>query len=476
YRYRNFGFDSDGNFETTNKNSAQQLTNYFERSNVADRNMNSDNYTLSYRRTFETKGTELTADVIFSDHAMDRNENIVQSNFDINLNPVGKVLQRGLSSNSNEQLTLQSNYINPIEGFGRIETGFKTTFKDLNSKNDYQNYDNSLLTWLEDPLRKTDFDYEEQIYAVYGIYSNNINKFQYQLGIRAEQANVDGVEAVTLISFNKNYFALYPTVHLVQVLPDEQEVQLSYSRRVERPKNRQINPYVDRSDSLNIQFGNPELNPEFVNSFDLGYSKLFGKTSLTSSLFYKLTDDAITNYTTLRDDGVTETTWLNIAKNISYGVELTAAHSLFDWLKLNGSFSYFNTKFESQQIATDDNSWISKLGTTFMFSKDFNFQINTNYNSPIITAQGRIKEMFTTDFAVKKDFMEGQLSVTFRVSDVFNTREMDSETFGTNFFSTSYRKMESRVAYLGISYRLMPGNGNKDREKKPRTDEGMDEF
>ena len=111
-----------------------------------------------------------------------------------------------------------------------------------------------------------------------------------------------------------------------------------------------------------------------------------------------------------------------------------------------------------------------------MFSKDFNFQINTNYNSPIITAQGRIKEMFTTDFAVKKDFMDGQLSLTFRVSDVFNTREMDSETFGTNFFTSSYRKRESRVAYLGISYRLSPGNGNKDKDKRQQEDEGMEVF
>ena len=121
-------------------------------------------------------------------------------------------------------------------------------------------------TWIEDPLRKTDFDYKEQIYAVYGIYSNNFNKFQYQVGLRAEQANVDGSEAVTLTTFNKNYFALYPTIHLVQGLPDDQEIQLSYSRRVERPNNRQLNPYVDKSDSLNIQYGNPELDPEFVNS------------------------------------------------------------------------------------------------------------------------------------------------------------------------------------------------------------------
>lgn len=478
YRLRKFSFDSDNLVKSTNLNSLDEITNYFEQSNVADRNMRSNNYTLSYRKTFETKGQELTADVILGDNKMDRNENIIQTNFNTNLTPSSTqpLLQKGVSDNTNRQWTIQSNYVNPIEGFGRIETGFKTTLKNLNSLNDYQNYDYSTSDYITNPFRKTDFDYKEQVYAVYGIYSNNIDKFQYQFGLRAEQANVDGAESISGISFNKNYFALYPTVHLVQTLPNDQEVQLSYSRRVERPDNRQLNPYVDRSDSLNIQYGNPELNPEFVNSIDLGYSKFFGSTSLTSSIFYKLTNDAITSITTLNNDGVAENTWRNLAKNTSYGLELTAVHPLFDWLRLNGSLSYFRTIFDNGNLSTtDDYSWIGKLNTTFPVSKDFNIQLNTNYNSPIITSQGRIKEMFSTDFAVKKDFLDGQLSLTFRVSDIFNTRKYDSQTFGENFLISSDRKMESRVAYLGISYRLSPGNGNKEK-RLPDDNEGMNEF
>lgn len=479
YRFRKFGFDSDNLVKNTNLNSLNEISNYFERSSVADRNMRSNNFTLSYKKTFEIKGQELTSDIIYGDNKMDRNEDIVQTNFNLDLTPSTDpaLLQKGLSNNTNKQWTIQSNYVNPIEGFGRIETGFKTSLKDLNSLNDYQNFDYNTSSWIANPLRKTDFDYKEQLYAVYGIYSNIIGSFQFQIGLRAEQANVDGFEAVSTTSFNKNYFALYPTVHLVQPLPDDQEIQLSYSRRVERPNNRELNPFVDRSDSLNIQYGNPELNPEFINSIELGYSKFFGKTSLTSSVFYKITNDAISNFTILNEDGVTETTWRNLAKNSSYGIELTASHPLFDWLRLNGSVSYFNTKFEGQNLFTNDYSWLGKLNTTFMFSKDFNIQVNANYNSPIVTVQGKIKEMFSTDFAVKKDFMDGQLSVTFRVSDIFNTRKMNSETFGTNFFTTSYRKRESRVAYLGISYRLSPGNGNKEKDKRTQqNEEGMDEF
>ncbi|AFH50148.1 Outer membrane receptor protein [Ignavibacterium album JCM 16511] len=474
-RYRKFGFDTESLVKTSNLNSQSQLTRYFERSSNAERRMNALQYTLSYKRTFDTKGAELTTDVILSDFKMKRDENFNQLNFDNSLNPIENLLQKGLSDNKNLQWTIQSNYINPIEDLGRIETGFKVTLKNFNSKNDYLNYDNNSGNWLNDITRKTDFDYKENVYAVYGIYSNKISDFQYQIGIRAEQADVKGTENLTSSTFTNDYFSIYPTVHLVQSLPDQQEVQLSYSRRVERPNNRQLNPYVDRSDSLNISYGNPELKPEYINSIELGYSRIFGKTALTSSIFYRNTNDAITNYTIVNDNGITETTWRNLAKNLSYGLELTLSSSLFDWFRTNTSFTYFKNEFEGLNISNSDYSWLAKMNNTFMLSKDFNFQINLNYNAPTIMGQSKMKEQFATDIAMKKDFLDGQLSLTFRVSDLFNTRKWESETIGQNFITSSYRKMESRIAYLGISYRLSPNN-NRERERRPKDEEGMDEF
>jgi len=475
-RYRKFGFDTDNLVKTSNLNSLKEITRYFERKSNAERRMNALQYTLSYKRTFDTKGAELTADVILGDFKMKRDEDFIQTNFDNNLNPAGSdLLQKGLSDNKNLQWTFQSNYINPVEGFGRIETGFKVTLKNFNSKNDYLNYDNLSNNWLNDLSRKTDFDYKENVYAVYGIYSNKISDFQYQLGLRLEQADVTGTENLTGSSFKNDYFSVYPTVHFVQSLPDQQEVQLSYSRRVERPNNRRLNPYVDRSDSLNISYGNPELKPEYINSLELGYSKLFGRTAVTSSLFYRNTNDAITNYTIVNADGITETTWRNLAKNLSYGVELTFSSPIVDWFRTNTSFTYFKNEFEGLDISNSDYSWMAKMNNTFMLSKDFNFQINLNYNAPTIMGQSKMKEQFATDFAMKKDFLDGQLSLTFRVSDVFNTRKWESETFGQNFVTSSYRKMESRVAYLGISYRLSPNNNNRERERRQRDDD-MDDF
>lgn len=476
FRYRKFGFDNNGTVQNKSYNLLNSLTNYFERSTDADRRINSFNYTLSYRRTFQKQSEELTADIILGVNRMNRDENIIQKNFNSDLTPKDEPLnlQNGLSNNKNQQWTIQANYINPIESFGRIETGFKVSLRNFNSKNDYLSFDYISNSWIYDLLRKTDFDYKEKIYAAYGIYSNNIDQFQYQLGIRVEQANVEGSENLSAISFNNNYFNIYPTVHLVQSLPNQQELQLSYSRRVERPGNRQLNPYIDRSDSLNISYGNPELRPEFINSLELGYSKIFDKTAITSSLFYKNTSDAINSFTILRDDGVTESTWRNIAASISYGIEITAAHPLFDWLRLNGSFTYLANEFVYNDVKRKDFTWQGKLNGIVAPSKDFNLQVNFNYNAPQIIPQGKIKQVYSTDVALKKDFMEGQLSLTFRVSDIFNTRNFESETIDQNFITSSYRKMESRTAYLGFTFRLQQGNNN--RERKPRSDEGMDDF
>lgn len=476
-RFRNGGFDNTSFVENKTLNSNQIMTRYFERNSENDRRMRALQNTLSYKRTFSNPGAELTADIMLGNFRMKRDEDYTQNNFDLNMNPLpNPLLQKGLSNNNNIQWTIQSNYINPIVDFGRIETGFKITLRNFKSNNDYLNYDYNSKNWLSDIARKTNFDFKENIYAVYGIYSNNYQKFQYQIGLRAEQADVNGYEKNTAVGFSKNYFSVYPTIHLVQVLPNFQELQLSYSRRVERPHNRILNPYVDRSDSLSISYGNPELDPEYINSLEFGYSKLFDKTALTSSLFYRHTQNAITNYTFIRPDGVTETTWRNLAKRLSYGIELTLSSPVFEWLRTNTSFTYFKNEFDGLDISNSSNSWIGKLNLTYMPARDFNFQVNLNYEGPNFMGQTKSKEQFSTDIAMKKDFLDGQLSVLFRLSDVFNTRKWESETNGIAFFSTSYRKMESRVAYIGITYRLSTANNNRERERRPRDDNSMDEF
>ncbi|MCS7052684.1 MAG: TonB-dependent receptor [Ignavibacterium sp.] len=476
-RLRSGGFDNTSFVENTTLNSNQIMTRYFQRESDNDRRMNALQNTLSYRRTFSNPGAEFTADIILGNFRMKRDENFRQTNFDLNMNPLpNPLLQKGLSNNNNIQWTIQANYINPIIDFGRIETGFKISLRNFKSNNDYLNYNYNSNNWIADLTRKTNFDFKENIYAIYGIYSNNYEKFQYQVGIRAEQTNVSGYEKNTTVGFNKNYFSVYPTIHLVQGLPDFQELQLSYSRRVERPHNRILNPYVDRSDSLNISYGNPQLDPEYINSLEFGYSKLFGRAALTSSLFYRYTQNAIMNYTFIRPDGVTETTWKNLAKRLSYGAEITFSSPVFDWLRTNSSFTYFKNEFEGLDISNSSNSWIGKLNVTYMPSRDFNFQVNLNYEGPNFMGQTKSKEQFSTDIAMKKDFLNGQLSVLFRLSDVFNTRKWESETYGTNFFTTSLRKMESRVAYIGITYRLDTSSQTRERERRQREDTGMDEF
>ncbi|HPI38627.1 MAG TPA: TonB-dependent receptor [Ignavibacteriaceae bacterium] len=492
FQFRNMGMTNSGLLESKTFAPIDSLSKYYTRENSADRNVDSYNYFLSYRKTFGNKFQELTADAMYSDNAMSRTEDITQTNLLNNPNSLilPLSLQRNESRNTNKMALLQSDYIHPVGEKGRLETGIKGTYKNLTTKNDYFLFDYSLNDWFMSPSSKNYFNLKEQIYAAYGIFQQKFDWFNYQVGVRIEQVLTDARLEGSNEDFKNDYFSLYPTLHFGFVVSDLDEIRLSYSRRVDRPSNRQLNPFIDNTDSMNVLFGNPKLQPQYTNSFELGYNKTIDKTSLTTTVFYRRTDDLISTISNIDNNGVTNTTFANIAKGNYYGAELIAVHPLLKWWRLNANFSFYKTVIDDNglsNISIDKNSWTAKINSQMTLWEEIQIQLSFNYNSPtimsqqsfhmgssILSAQAWLKEVYFLDAAIKKDFLDGRLSVTLRVSDVFNTRKFNSETMGQGFFIDSYRKMESRTAYLGFTFRLMPnGKQNESERRKPDT-EGMD--
>jgi len=490
FRLRSGDFDSKNS--TLNSNyETDILTKKFDRANDSKRGFDALNYTLSYKKTFDTKLQEFTADVLYSDAKMTADGKTDQNYFDTVTDDIySSIFQKSNSKNTNKMWVLQANYIQPFESWGRIETGFKSNIKNVTMRNDYLDYDNFTSDWQINFLSQNYFDYKEQIHAGYLIYTNEISQFKYQFGLRGEQAIIDGNLINRNEKFSNNYFSLYPTIHLGYSISKVDEIQLSYSRRVDRPSNRQLNPFVDYSDSLNIFSGNPKLNPQYINSYELGYSTLLGKSSLSSTVFYKETNGLISTISTLQPNGVTLSTYKNIAQSSSYGVEFIASTSLWKWWKLNGNVSYFNIKIDDNSslgLNQSSNSWTAKLNSNMTLWEDIQLQIIGSYSSPSVlimgggfmgtsvTAQTKMKEQYYVDAAIRKDFLQGKLSLTLRVSDIFNSRNFNSTTDGLNFSTISNRKNDTRVAYLGISYRL-GGFSQKQEKPKSRLDEGMDDL
>jgi len=512
-QFRIGDFDNGGTTSYKDYLQNNSLDQNFNRISNATRNFNSGNYTLSYKKKFDDKNQEFTTDLMYSQSSMNSSSNTNQQYFATDLSPlVPEVsLQNALSSNIQKTWLIQANYIQPLGELGRLEAGFKSSIKDQGSNNNYLSFNFATNSWGPSNLMNNDYDYKEQIHALYGIFSNNLGLLTYQLGLRAEEAFIKGSSVSENISFSNNYFEIYPTVHLKYNLSDIDELALSYSRRIDRPNNRQLNPYIDQSDSLNWSQGNLNLKPQFFNSFEMGYTTLVAKTSLITNLFYRSSNDLISTITTLSTsqngallsngillpNGITYSTFENIASGKSYGAEFISASQVTEWFKLNGNVSVFNNSVDDPFLGGNraSTSWIARLNTTFTLMEGLQLQLMFNYNSPALliqtggsggigggffggsTAQSKVDEQHYMDLMLRDEMMNGKLTFTLRVTDVFKTRTFNTETTGSNFYQTNNRIMDTRIASLGVSFRIVDSKKRQqDQEIQRKIDEGYDEL
>jgi len=480
---RNMAFNSDGttlnsNYLKSNYSGSDSLLRYFERKNLNDRSINSFDYTLSYKHLFPQKGREYTNDIIYSSNHMQNRTDINQQDYiargsELIGNPL---LQKDTARNVNKSLTIQGNYVYPMNENGRIEAGYKAAFRDMTMRYDYSNYNDS-TGWVNQADLKNQYDYFDQLYAIYGIYANSLGKFKYQAGLRFEQVWTKSKVLVNNTDYNSSYSSLYPSLHTQYDLGKERELQFSYSRRVQRPSPRELNPYVDYSDSLNIEKGNPALKPEFGNSLEFGIQKYWKSSSLTSSIFYNRTKDVVEDISTLNSTGITITQPMNINTSTKYGMEFIGSASPQKWVKLNLNVSFFRDLMSALPAENIPGSklfsWNTRLNMTFFPWKDGSLQLIGTYNAPTRSIQEYHKEQYYADASFRQDFFKNKLSLTLRLTDIFNSRTFYETTNGNNFTTESERYRESRVLYAGLQFKI--NNYNKKLPKDPGSGDNMEQ-
>lgn len=480
-RDMNFGFGGDVlNRSFTN----DTLDRLFTRSSESDRIIDSYEYNLSYKHLFTQKGREYTNDIIFNDNKMSSDSYINQENFDVNsiTIPTSTSRQWNVADNKNQMLTVQGNYIYPMATGSRIEAGYKASVIDMLMNYDYKNFQPSDETWISQEQLRNKYDYNEQIYAVYGIYANSWKKFRYQGGLRFEQAYTHSVVGLPNAdsSLKTQYSSFYPSFHTQYDIGNKKELQLSYSRRVRRPSPRDMNPYVDYADSLNLRTGNPELKPEFTNSIELGLLQHFKTTSLTASLFYRYTNDEVEEISLLvdpnRPDGITITKPYNISKETNYGLELVGSANPAKWLRANANVSFFRAMMtavpEYNIEGSDRFSWSARANLTFTPWKDGSIQLIGNYRSPRRSVQEYHQDQYFADISLRQDMLKKKVSVSLRLTDIFNSRKFDNIVYGNGFTIDSRRTHESRVLYLGIQYQF----NNFKRKSNPENNSSGEEV
>lgn len=384
--------------------------------------------------------------------------------------------------------TIQLDYYRPLTFYklaedgtewgqpGKIEAGAKSTIRQVSQDYYQETYD------IPDDSLNNNFDFTEQVHAAYFIFGREFiaprgefAKFKYQIGLRAETVFITSEVDKDTNVYKNSYNSLYPSLHLVKPLSKTTEITMSYSRRVNRPGLHALNPFSKYTDPLNLQVGNPELLPEYINSVELGFGTYNKKLTITGSLYFRYMTDMIQRVRDIDSNGVATVTWSNIDEAQFIGSELMTIYKPFKWWRITLSGNLSQTYIKSTSGESDLNSsgfsWSANMSQSFTLKKGWSSQLTGFYRSPMILTQGRSRAMYSLDFAVRKTFLEDKMYVNFKVADIFNTRQFGyiTEQPGV-FISSGIWKHQSRRITLSIGYTF--GNQDPDRRKRTRENTG----
>ena len=390
--------------------------------------------------------------------------------------------QKILGSGNDHNIFLQTDYTNPLTPKTTLEAGLKASLQSrLNINNNYT-YDPDSAAYLLVPSAASNYRSKSNVYAAYADLASSVGNFSYKLGLRAESSNYNGTLLNSGETFSNQYpVSLFPSVFLSEKLGEGQELQLSYTRRVNRPNFQQLIPYTDSSNKLNITRGNPDLVPEFTQSVELSYLKNYkGNNTIMGSVYYKYTDHLITGYIQQDTDATTGATtlintYINANSSYSIGAELTAQNSITKWWDVSANINLYNSKINTGALDAVPQealwSWFGKVNTTIRLPGDFalqvsglyqsktNLPVNTNQNQPgppnmqsTSASQGYIKPFYEVDLGVKKSFLKNKLSLSLSYNDIFRSRVQDQYSYSVYFVQDYSRIHDPRMLKLNLMY------------------------
>ncbi len=494
-----FRIGNDSDISTTSSN--RYIGNNIVQQTVrTEREMEDDisyQFALNYINRFNDKGHQLTADF---QYGYDREE---EPNF------VEEILTRdetddGLgffpaeevqSEEIENEFLAQFDYVLPIGEDSQFEAGYRGNFEE--SVTDYRLNieDEATGELLFSPLTNV-FTYTENVNAFYTQYGTRFGDFSFLLGLRLENTQLKGTIDSPLTNeelrrefgfaidtdFDNNYLGLFPTVNLIYELNERENITLGYNRRINRPRGWFINPFPSRASRTNVFQGNPNLNPAYASAFDLGYLKRWDKLTLTSSIYYQYETDAferVQQGTGEFFNGVEiiRTIPINLATNERTGAEMGILYNPARWLRLNGSFNFFQFKTEGEfngiDYGAENTSWFTRFSSKVTLPGKLEWQTNAFYRGPQENAITKTKGIFSLDLAFSKDIFNENATISFNVRDLLNSRARDQFTITDRFTQQSEFQWRVRSFNLSMVYRF--NQQKRDQNRRNRGENGGDD-
>jgi outer membrane receptor protein involved in Fe transport len=460
----------------------QILRRQLKQDNAGTGNGNNIDYNLDFSKKYKKPQQELTANIGYSTARNNSFDSLRTYTSYFSPDAFSPFLQNNDTRSKQHNLNLQLDYTLPLNNNSRLEMGYRSTFN--HNDNNYRvdtAFNGQIENFVFSPDQSRNFFYDEQVHAAYTNYQQQFGKIGVQVGLRAEEARIN-TETETfgqndLVNgtqkYKQDYFRVYPSVFVSDKLTENQTLQLSYTRRVSRPRDRQISPFLDRSDRQNYQQGNPNLLPEDTHSFELSYINYWEALTLTSSLYYRLTNNNIQQVRTQYEGSNTITLVqfenLNSASNAGY--ELIAKLNATSKLDLTGNFNAYYRYLKGDEskgiLTTSGYSYNGNLTVNYKPVNKLGIQLRGEYQGPQVIAQGNMRAMYGVDGGIRYDITK-MLNFSVNSRDIFNTRRFRSETADAagNFSQFSSRRWGTRVVQFTLAYRF--GSNRPGEQKRPR--------
>ncbi len=438
-------------------------------------------YDLGYEKKFKDPNKIFNLDANYNINQYDRNGFYTQTNYDASMNLLGNPsLQNDYTNMDNQSIYIKANYEHPFSETAKMEIGYNGDFRFIDNDFYSENFVDSLQEYISNEMLNNRFLFDENIHAAYGTYSKTIGKFGVQGGVRLEQALTTSELADENKTFDNDYFSVFPTIHTSYKFSKMTEIQLSYTRRINRPSIWSLNPFTDYSDPVNLRRGNPYLKPEYINSIELGFSKYGKILTIMPSIYYRNVTDVIERIKTLDTSGISIVTYENLSEGTYYGLEFITVANLGRSWRLNLSANIYENRLNAENIQSNLSNrginWFAKMVSDHKLPKDFSVQIMGFYRSPFTLTQGTMDEMYSIDAGAKKTFFNKKASVGIRISDLFDTRKFSVEIEDPSFYQTFERKWSSRTFFLTFSYNFGKMDPKQKRRRSNNNGDEMDGF
>lgn len=438
---------------------------------------------MDYRHRFAQQGHELSSQVIYS--GRDGNDDTVNELRDMNRTITSG--QRSTEKGPSHRLRLKLDYVLPLREKDRFEAGYQGRISSSEEANELYDYNPDSGEYeIQDDYSHTT-NYDRDIHSIYTMFAGEYRSFGYQWGLRGEYTDrlieLAGEDA----SFTIDRWDYFPTAHVSYKLPAGQQLMASYTRRIDRPRGWYLEPFRTWMDAYNVREGNPDLKPEYIDSYELGYQIFFGKNLLSAETYYRRTNNRVERVRSIfledgytAEDNVTLHSIQNVGRDYALGTEFMFNINLRQWWNMNLMSNIYGYEIKGtlndESFSRDSFNWDARLNHTITLRKSTRVQITGMYHSKSVSAQGERKGFFMTNLALKQDLMGKNLAATLQIRDLLQTGKHESVSEGKDFYKYSHFTREAPIFMLNISYNINNYRPERERDRDQPEFEGEEEF